>query len=175
MKLDAKGLMATVRGYIGRNSTGVMALTMSLAMLAGVMVMQGCSMDEWIKVRVPQGVRKVIAVPAKIPLSEADGAFEKFKADVTRDSVQFAENIESARFISALFSSLLDTGLTLGQAGAENSGLPMGGLLSLGLGLLGGLALEKPGSGKRTTAEKMSSFNKGLEEGKQIVLAAMKD
>lgn len=175
MKATKQGLMATVSGYVGRNPVGVVSLTAALVMAVGVMTMQGCSLDSFIKVRVPQGVQRSIGIPSKIPLRDATSAFEKFKADVTRDSTQFAESIESARFLSELFGSLLDTGLTLGQVGIGSSGIPMGGLLSLGLGMLGGLALEKPGTQKRTTAEKMRSFNKGLTEGKEIVLAAMKE
>ena len=175
MKATKKSLMATATAYVGRNPTGSILLTVALVMAVGVMAMQGCSLDSFIKVRVPKGVQQSIGIAAKIPLRDANPAFEKFKADVTRDSEQFADSIESAQFMSEIFGSLLDTGLTLGQVGVENSGIPMGGLLSLGLGMLGGLALEKPGSKGRTTAEKMASFNKGLKEGKQIVLAAMKE
>lgn len=176
-KLETKmrGLVATASEYVGRNPTGSILLVVAFIVAVGVMAMQGCSIDTFVKVRVPDGVQKSIGVPAKIPLRDAFPAFEKFKADVTRDSAQFADNIESARFLSRVFDSLLDTGLTLGQAGAENSGIPMGGLLSLGLGLMGGLALEKPGTQKRTTAEKTASFNEGLTEGKDIVLASMKE
>lgn len=170
----AKSLMATATEYVGRNPTGSILLTVALVMAVSVMAMQGCSLDSFIKVRVPEGVQKSLGIPAKITLRDANPAFEKFKADVTRDSKQFADSIEDGQFLSEIFGSLLDTGLTLGQAGAENSGIPMGGLLSLGLGMLGGLSLEKPGSQKRTTAEKMASFNKGLTEGKEIVLASMK-
>ena len=174
MKHTAKSLMALASSYVSRNPTGSIMLTVALVMAVSVMAMQGCRMDTYIKVRVPKGVQQSIGVGSKITLREAGPAFEKFKADVTRDSEQFADSIESARFLSDIFGSLLDTGLILGQVGAENSGLPMGGLLSLGLGMLGGLALEKPGSKGRTTVEKMASFNKGLSEGKDIVLASMK-
>lgn len=174
MKTTKQSLMATATAYVGRNPTGSILLTVAFVMAVGVMAMQGCSMDTIIKVRVPKGVQQSIRVPAKITLRDAGPAFEKFKADVTRDSEQFADSIESARFLSEIFGSLLDTGLTLGQVGVENSGIPMGGLLSLGLGMLGGLALEKPGSKGRTTAEKMASFNKGLAMNREIILAEMK-
>ena len=52
--------------------------------------------------------------------------------------------------------------------------LPGGAFLVGGLSLLTGLMLKRPGEDKRVFAEKKDSYNAGIEEGKRLVLEALR-
>jgi hypothetical protein len=65
-----------------------------------------------------------------------------------------------------------DLGLAAANEGAGQ--IPGGAFLVGGLSLLTGLVLKRPGEDKRVGKEKEDSYNAGLEEGKRLIMAAIK-
>jgi hypothetical protein len=91
---------------------------------------------------------------------------------VNERSTRFRRAVDDAEGRYATLESLVNLGLDAANTAAP--ALPGGAFLVGGLSLLTGLMLKRPGEDKRVFAEKKDSYNAGIEEGKRIVLEALR-
>ena len=117
-----------------------------------VSVLQGCSLDEWVKVDVPEPVRVALNVPEgeAVSVGSAQVVRIRWAEFVERQTEELDQEIGDSVERYEFLASLADTGL--GVLGQEASHIPGGGLLVAALGGLGGLFLRKPGDGKKLRA-----------------------
>ena len=117
-----------------------------------VSVLQGCSLDEWVKVDVPEPVRVALNVPEgeAVSVGSAQVVRMRWAEFVERQTEELDQEIGDSVERYEFLASLADTGL--GVLGQEASHIPGGGLLVAALGGLGGLFLRKPGDGKKLRA-----------------------
>jgi len=80
--------------------------------------------------------------------------------------------VDDAEGRDAALESLVNLGLD--AANTEAPALPGGAFIVGGLSLLNGLMLKLPSEDERVVAEKKDSYNAGIEEGKRIVLEALR-
>ena len=131
---------------------------LSGAVAAGLLVsvLQGCSLDEWVKVDVPEPVRVALNVPEgeAVSVGSAQVVRMRWAEFVERQTDELDREIGDSVERYEFLASLADTGL--GVLGQEASHIPGGGLLVAALGGLGGLFLRKPGDGKKLRALEVS-------------------
>ena len=129
-------------------------ICISGAVAAGLLVsvLQGCSLDEWVKVDVPEPVRVALNVPEgeAVSVGSAQVVRMRWAEFVERQTEELDQEIGDSVERYEFLASLADTGL--GVLGQEASHIPGGGLLVAALGGLGGLFLRKPGDGKKLRA-----------------------
>jgi len=129
-------------------------ICLSGAVAAGLLVsvLQGCSLDEWVKVDVPEPVRVALNVPEGEAVSVGSSQVVRMRwaEFVERQTEELDQEIGDSVERYDFLASLADTGL--GVLGQEASHIPGGGLLVAALGGLGGLFLRKPGDGKKLRA-----------------------
>lgn len=153
--------------WIKKNKTGLaialvcVGVVVLFSSLAG-----GCSASDLIKVNVPSGVQRSIATPASITLTDAGHEWDRWTQFVEIESEKFSASINRGQELLGFVQSMANTGL--GAAESALGGIPFGGFAVGGLGLLGGLFFEKPGTQKKEAKEKESSYNAGMEQGKRI-------
>lgn len=87
-------------------------------------------------------------------------------------STRFRRAVDDAEGRYANLVSLVNLGLDAANTAAP--ALPGGAFIVGGLSLLTGLMLKRSGEDKRVFAEKKDSYNAGIEEGKRLVLEALR-
>lgn len=159
-------MIATLREALERNRTGTVLLLGALCFVLLGSALSACSLEDLVRVRVPEDVAEAIDSPTSIPVSQSGDAWDDWQAWVERESERFAREIDRGQEIAGVIRSLTETGLRLGQDAAST--LPGGAIISAGLAGLGGLFLRRPGDAKRERLEKEASYNAGLEKGREI-------
>ena len=136
---------------------------------------QGCDMRRMVKVDAPKDLLAAVDVPEPaegITLAEADAVWADWTAWVNERSTRFRRAVDDAEGRYATLESLVNLGLDAANTAAP--ALPGGAFVVGGLSLLTGLMLKRPGEDKRVFAEKKDSYNAGIEEGKRLVLEALR-
>jgi hypothetical protein len=164
---DSPDWKTRVTDYINNEKTPLAVCVGAFAVLMTASVVSGCQVEDFIKVKVPNGVQGAIETEPKITVAESDAAWDDWVAWVERNSRQFAESIDDGKQAADVIRSLTETGIAIGQDAAAT--LPGGALISTGLALVGGLFLRRPGDAKRTAKEKEASYNAGLDKGRDLL------
>ena len=152
-----------------RRASALLVAAIGVMLLATTL--QGCKLEDLVKVDVPKDVAAAIKSEDRISYSDSPAAWDEWQAYVDRESSRFAKNIDKGAEVAGLLRSLSETGLQIGQDAAST--LPGGALISAALAGLGGLFLRRPGDANRERLEKEASYRAGLEKGKQLAEATM--
>ena len=105
-------------------------------------------------------------------ITEADAVWAVWTSWVNERSTRFRRAVDDAEGRYANLVSLVNLGLDAANTAAP--ALPGGAFIVGGLSLLTGLMLKRSGEDKRVFAEKKDSYNAGIEEGKRLVLEALR-
>jgi hypothetical protein len=138
------------------------------AFLAFTLYSGGCTLDDTIKVRVPDKVQKATGVGPKVTLAEAPYVREDYVTDFERGLKQFDENYEDSAWFKELIASTLDSSVPVIDSAL--AGVPGGAIISSLLFGLGGLYLNKPGAKK----EMQESIDKAWDEATKEALEKIK-
>ena len=158
--------------WLKDNKGAAYLAVLTVAVFAILAAMQGCDLRSKIVVKAPSDVLAAVDVDEPMTLAEAEAAWEDWAQWVDTRTRQFQRAINDAEDRYARIEALLDIGLAAANEGAGQ--IPGGAFLVGGLSLLTGLVLKRPGEDKRVGKEKEDSYNAGLEEGKRLILAAIK-
>jgi hypothetical protein len=161
-----------VKEFFKDNRTAGYLAALTLAVFAVLAALQGCDLRSRIVVKAPKDVMVAIDVDPPMTLAESQAAWEDWVAWVDSRTRQFQRAIGDAEDRYSRIETLIDMGI--GAASEAAGGIPGGAFLVGGLSLLTGLVLKRPGEDKRVSGEKEDSYNAGLEEGKRLILAAIK-
>ena len=131
-------------------------------------MIQGCNMGDIVKVHVPREVQKGIRIPSKITLNEYQMTMEQWIEHCERGTDRFAAAGDRAYGIFNFMQTITTTGLGLGTAALESSGVPGGTIISMILAGGAGLMLKQPGAGREMQEAKEKSFNSGLRKAAAI-------
>lgn len=128
------------------------AFFLSSAAVVGLLVsvLQGCNLQDIVKVDVPDDVQVALGFDARVPLGQAPVVKLQWIEYVERNTKELDREIGEGEDRFQVLSSLADTGI--GLASAEASNIPGGGILVAALAGLGGLFIRKPGDRKRIQA-----------------------
>jgi hypothetical protein len=152
-----------------RRASALLVAAIGVMLLATAL--QGCKLEDLVKVDVPKDVAAAIKSEDRISYSDSPAAWDDWQAYVDRESAKFAKSIDKGAEVAGLLRSLSETGLQIGQDAAST--LPGGALISAALAGLGGLFLRRPGDANRERLEKEASYRAGLEKGKQLAESTM--
>ena len=152
-----------------RRASALLVAAIGVMLLATAL--QGCKLEDLVKVDVPKDVAAAIKSDDRISYSDSPAAWDDWQAYVDRESAKFAKSIDKGAEVAGLLRSLSETGLQIGQDAAST--LPGGALISAALAGLGGLFLRRPGDANRERLEKEASYRAGLEKGKQLAESTM--
>ena len=150
-----------------------------VALLAGLSLANGCSMDEMIKVDVPPNTRQHFRdnlgaeVPAVVTLrdarllrTEGDRKFRESIESQTADHIAsndaFDAEIADGTFIESIMGSLVNLGMETYLPGIGN--MPGGAILSTLLAGLGLWFVPSPGTAKRLKKREDEGYDLGREE-----------
>lgn len=158
--------------WLKDNRHAAFLAVLTVAVFAILAAMQGCDLRSKIVVKAPSDVLAAVDVDEPMTLAEAEAAWEDWAQWVDTRTRQFQRAINDAEDRYARIEALLDLGLAAANEGAGQ--IPGGAFLVGGLSLLTGLVLKRPGEDKRVSSEKQDSYNAGLEEGKRLIMAAIK-
>jgi hypothetical protein len=158
--------------WLKDNKGAAYLAVLTVAVFAILAAMQGCDLRSKIVVKAPSDVLAAVDVDEPMTLAEAEAAWEDWAQWVDTRTRQFQRAINDAEDRYARIEALLDLGLAAANEGAGQ--IPGGAFLVGGLSLLTGLVLKRPGEDKRVGKEKEDSYNAGLEEGKRLIMAAIK-
>ena len=158
--------------WLKDNKGAAYLAVLTVAVFAILAAMQGCDLRSKIVVKAPSDVLAAVDVDEPMTLAEAEAAWEDWAQWVDTRTRQFQRAINDAEDRYARIEALLDLGLAAANEGAGQ--IPGGAFLVGGLSLLTGLVLKRPGEDKRVGKEKEDSYNAGLEEGKRLIVAAIK-
>tara|TARA_R110001632_G_scaffold127001_1_gene240750 strand:- start:40 stop:558 length:519 start_codon:yes stop_codon:yes gene_type:complete len=153
------------------NRNAVLLACSTLILLGVVSGAAGCSLQDFIKVDVPEDVQLVTDAPVQISLADAQFIWDEWEGFVDRNTNELAIAIGDAEQRYQTLSNVTSMGieaLTV-QAGQ----IPGGAILVTGLSLLTGLFLKKPGTDKVVAGEKENSYNAGIESGKKLAIELM--
>lgn len=130
-----------------------------IAAILGLLVagIQGCQVSDFIKVKTPIPVQQADGLPAKLPLSQARGEYQSWRAEVQRTDAEWRDSIEGGEEFVGLLEGFGMTAL------AEYS--PLAGPLSLPAMLLGGYFFGNRGK----TKGKEQSFVKGQQIATELI------
>jgi hypothetical protein len=163
--------MNRIFNYIKGNKTGTSILAVVIACILGLAFASGCgSLDDMVKVNVPEQVQQATHSKGTIPLSNAIHVRRQYVTEVKFALDKFDENIEGATAFRDLALSLLNTGMVAGQGAL--AGFPGGAVLMSLLAGVGGLYLKKPGTDAEINAAKEDSFNAGQKKAKDLLAQA---
>jgi hypothetical protein len=154
-----------------QNPKAATMIAASVGVLLLATALQGCQLEDLVKVDVPKDVAAAIESDERISYSESSAAWDDWQAYVDRESSKFAKNIDKGAEVAGFLRSLSETGLKISQDAAST--LPGGAVISAALAGLGGLFLRRPGDANRERLEKESSYRAGLEKGKQLAESTM--
>lgn len=150
--------MKDIKNWLANNKAGVSILAGVAAIFILLASMNGCEVTDVIKVNVPPAVQKATNSPPKVTLTDAPEIMETY----VRGGQKFRDNIARGYEWLGFLSALSSTGIEFGK-----SAIPGGAIgLSL-LTLVGGIMIKGPGTAK----EKNKSYNKGMQDGKNIINA----
>jgi len=152
-----------------RRASALLVAAIGVMLLATTL--QGCKLEDLVKVDVPKDVAAAIKSEDRISYSDSPAAWDEWQAYVDRESSKFAKNIDKGAEVAGFLRSLSETGLKISQDAAST--LPGGAVISAALAGLGGLFLRRPGDANRERLEKESSYRAGLEKGKELAEATM--
>lgn len=155
-----------MKEILEKNRRAAILISSSIGVLLLAATLQACQIEDLIKVDVPSDVAEAIGSEGRIPVSATSEAWEDWVAWVDRESSRFADRIDQGQETAGVLRSLTETGLQIGQDAAST--LPGGAAIASVLAGLGGLFLRRPGDAKREGLEKESSYNAGLEKGREI-------
>ena len=180
--------------WIKSNGAGLFLVSVGAAFLTFAVFGSGCTLDQLIKVPVPQDVRAVTGSAQTVTLAEAPTVLAKYDAAHDASRQKFASSIEDATWLYGMGEMLVNLGVDAG--GTALAGVPGGAIGVAILTGLGGLFLNKPGAKKRAKEdtekavkdaveellkthvpvesvqkEKEASFNKALEVGRKLAAA----
>lgn len=158
--------------WINENRPFAFMAMITTVVFAVLALMQGCDLRSKIVVKAPKDVLAAIDVDEPLTLAQSSAAWEDWSRWVEARTRQFQRAIGDAEDRYTRIETLLDLGISAANEGAAQ--IPGGAFLVGGLSLLTGLFLKRPGQDKETSKEKEDSYNAGLEEGKRIVLGAIK-
>lgn len=161
--------------FLTENKQFTVLATVTVVVFAVLALMQGCDIRSQIKVKAPADVLAAIDIDetnGPLTLAQADAAWEDWVQFVDSRTRQFQRAINDAEDRYARIEAVIDLGLAAASEGSSQ--IPGGAFLVGALSLVTGLVLKRPGEDKRVAAEKEDSYNAGLEEGKKIVLAAIR-
>lgn len=156
---------------LGQNKKATAFIVSAVLVLLLASAVSGCAMDDIVQVDVPKAVAEAVQVDERISYADAVVAWDDWIAYVERESARFSDEIDKGAEIVGILQTLGSTGIAFGQE--ASAALPGGAMLSTGLALLGGLFLRKPGTDKEISGEKESSFNAGIEKGRQMAEEAI--
>ena len=177
--------------WLRENAVGVTALVAAAAIVIVTLAMGGCNVYDLVQMTVPEDVRSVTGVGPKIAVSEGQMIRDQYVQRTTDNLELFDQAYSDAMFWGDLLAAGANLGIEFGQGYLAT--LP-GGAIGVGLlGALGGLFISKPGEKKKAQKamkdaveqakndalelaraemnkqlgdEKIASFNKGMEVGK---------
>lgn len=136
-------------------------------MLLALLCLNGCSLQELVKVATPQPVLDATGWSGDVNLANVDVVWNEWSSFVDRNSNAFEAATVQSRERLELLESLTDLGL-----GALTSsipgGAPLGGLALGALSMLTGLFLKRPGTDKVIAREKENSYNAGIAVGSSV-------
>lgn len=158
--------------WLEENKTAAVMAAITAAAFAVLAFMQGCDIRSQIRVKAPSDMLATIDVEEPLTLDEVEATWEDWTAWVESRTRQFQRAVAEAEDRAARIEAIIDLGLAAANEGAAQ--IPGGAFLVGGLSLLTGLFLKRPGQDKMTAKEKEDSYNAGLEEGKRIVLGAIR-
>jgi hypothetical protein len=138
--------------WISNNKAGLSVLAITVALAAGMFVLSGCSLTDFVPVEVPREVQKATGTGSKVTLTEAGPVLDEY----VKAGEQFAGNIDEAWERFGYFKGLIETGVTVGSAY-----IPGGAGILAVLSGVGGLLMKGPGTAKA----EQKSYNKGMEVG----------
>lgn len=169
--------------WIKANKAGVTVIGIAAALLSGLWLIQGCSIYDMVKMPVPTKVQQTTGTAPTIPISEYPQVRQQYLENSAAGVEALDANYTDAAFWADLIASGINIGVDVGSA--EAATLPGGALLTTLIAGVGGLMLRKPGDGKtigqlkqdladqakaelkKIADEKMKSYNKGVEVGKE--------
>jgi hypothetical protein len=158
--------------WLKDNRHAAFLAVLTVAVFAILAAMQGCDLRSKIVVKAPPDLLATVDVDEPLTLDEAGRVWEDWTAWVQSRSKQYQRAVGDAEDRAARIEALLDLGLAAANEGAGQ--IPGGAFLVGGLSLLTGIFLKRPSEDKRTAKEKEDSYNAGLEEGKRLIMAAIK-
>jgi hypothetical protein len=158
--------------WINENRSFAVMSAVTIVVLAVLAALQGCDLRSKIVVKAPKDVLAAIDVDEPLTLAQSSAAWEDWSRWVEARTRQFQRAIGDAEDRYTKIETLLDLGVSAANEGASQ--IPGGAFLVGGLSLLTGIFLKRPGQDKETAKEKEDSYNAGLEEGKRIVLNAIR-
>ena len=158
--------------WIRHNPAAAWLAVLTVGVFVVLGTLQGCDLRSRIVVKAPPDLLATVDVDEPLTLDEAERVWEDWTAWVQSRSKQYQRAVGDAEDRAARIEALLDLGLAAANEGAGQ--IPGGAFLVGGLSLLTGLFLKRPSEDKRTAKEKEDSYNAGLEEGKRLIMAAIK-
>ena len=150
-------MFTNLKSWFAQNRFGAGVLALTAALAIGSFMLAGCTVTDWVSIKVPQQVRDATGAPATVTLTEAPQILEDYK----RYGDRFVANIDAGNERLGWFVAVTDIGMRVGMAQ-----LPLGGLGMMALTGIGGLFLKGPG----TAREKEASYNKGKDEAEKLLL-----
>lgn len=160
--------------FVSRNRLGVVLSIVAFAAVIGASAISGCSgLRDLISVKVPEAVQKETGATPKVSLNEAPGVRDAYAQNAVRVLAEFDASIGRGEQFYGTVASLFNTALSVGSDAASSSGLPFGGLLATGIGVLGGLFIEKPGSKAKAIAEKSNAADAAFDDGHSLALSVV--
>lgn len=159
--------MNRIFDYIRNNKAGVSIMVAVFAIIIGMGIASGCSIDSMIKVSVPPKVQEATNSPALVPLSRAPFVRKQYVNEVKLSLEEFDGNIREKSAFRDLAVSLMNTGAVAGRGAL--AGFPGGAMLMSVLAGVGGLYLKKPGTDTEINAAKQDSFNSGQRKAKDLL------
>jgi len=140
--------------------TFLVLATVSTALIWG----QGCQVEDMIQVQMPEGVQQGAEVEETVPLSQVKYVVEDWRHFFRMNTWKLEDNVERAQLMADVINSLLNIGLS--EAGGIASVVPGGAIAMGALSYFFGLYRKQPGSDKVVAKEKMDSYNKGHDDGR---------
>ena len=138
----------------------------ALLVLGLCLAVQGCDLQKMVHFDVPGDVQTAISVDPNPSLSDADYVWNRWQSWVQLNSEQLSRGIENSKERVSMIESV--TAMGIGALGEVSNSFPGGALLFSGLSLATGLYLKRPKEDKVVAKEKESSYNAGIEKGKEI-------
>lgn len=152
--------------FFTKNKIGLSILGFILAGFIAAAGLNGCKITDFVKVRVPVEIQRVLNVPPKIILTDAPDLLKQYALEFKRGGEKFVKEIARGYAWVGVLAALSTTTLELGK-----STIPGGAIGLSALSLIAGIFIKGPGTAK----EKNASFNKGLSQGQAIAKKAFAD
>ena len=152
--------------FLTKNKIGLSIMGFVAAGFIAAAGLNGCKITDFVKVKVPIEVQRVLNVPPKVILTDAPDLLKEYAREFKRGGEKFVKEIARGYAWVGFIAAAGTTTLELGK-----STIPGGAVGLSALSLIAGIFIKGPGTSK----EKNKSFNKGLLEGQSIAKKAFKD